>query len=459
MLKFADDDERRRHPRRGPRRRPRGRARSPPASAPGARDGELRILDAHAEVVHGPDGEPVGLHGFVQDITALERAAARQRSLAEIGQAGLSGMPLDELLEHTADAVLRGLGVEGAMLLELLPGGRGSPAARCAPPTASTLPDEIALEPGDADRPRAARRRACDRDDWSAEPHAPRLRPDAVSSAVVVIGGADAPFGVLAASSTCGPPASARTPTTFLQALADVVADAVERRRAATEIAELSAARGRLVAQALDAEERARRTISETLHDGPLQELLAATHDLYALTGRGGDDAALTDAQERLAGIARRLREVMVALHPTVLQSGGLEAALLAVAEQQAHEGGFRTEVSVEPEAARQRDELLLSVARELLTNAAKHARASHVTVAVRRDGDELELEVADDGRGVTAPDRAGRDGHTGLAACRERMEAVGGVLALDSRPGAGTRVRARAPATAVMRRVRKLPR
>jgi PAS domain S-box-containing protein len=442
MLRFADDAERCRilaeaHAAVSERRPFSARVRARRG------DGELRILDAHAQPVHAPDGTATGLHGFVQDITALERAARRQRSLAELGQSALSGIPLEELLEHVAGAILQGLGVEGAMVLELLPGGRRL-ARRAVRSTGGwDLPPEIALEPDMLLARALASRAPVVVADWELEPVAPRVRADARSSAAVRIGGRDAPFGVLAATSI-RPRRFGANAVTFLQALADIAADAVERRRAAAEIAELSAARGRLVAQALDAEERARRTISETLHDGPLQELLAATHDLYALTGRGGDDAALNGVQERLGGITRRLREVMVALHPTILQSAGLEAALLAVADEQAHAGGFRTEVSVESEAARHRDELLLSVARELLTNAAKHAGASRVSVTVRRAGDEVELEVADDGCGVDAT--AVTADHMGLAACRERMEAVGGVLAMESRPGGGTRVCARAP-------------
>jgi signal transduction histidine kinase/PAS domain-containing protein len=448
MLEFTDDEERRRilaeaHAA--------VRERRPFAARVRARrgDGEVRILDAHAELVHGPDGRPIGLHGFVQDITALERAAQRQRSLAELGQAALSRLPLEALLEQLADAILKGLGVEGAMVLERLPGGNRL-ARRAVRATGGwDLPPEIALEPDMLLARALASRAPVTVADWALEPVPPRVRTDARSSAAVRIGGGDAPFGVLAATSI-RPRRFGATAVTFLQALADIAADAVERRRTAAEIAELAASRGRLVAQALDAEERARRTISETLHDGPLQELLAATHDLYALTGRGGDDAALGDAQQRLAGITRHLREVMVALHPTILQSAGLEAALLAVAEQQAHAGGFRTEVSVEPEATRHRDELLLSIARELLTNAAKHARARHVTVSVRRAGADVELEVADDGVGVgvgvdgTTPGA----GHTGLAACRERMAAIGGELALERRTGGGTRALARAPVT-----------
>ena len=106
------------------------------------------------------------------------------------------------------------------------------------------------------------------------------------------------------------------------------------------------------MAQAIDAEDRARRTISEALHDGALQDLLAVRNELYAMAGQGGDDAAIAATQERLTGIVARLRDVMSALHPTMLQYGGLEAALLAVVEQERGGGEFLAHVTVDPGAA-----------------------------------------------------------------------------------------------------------
>jgi two-component system NarL family sensor kinase len=95
------------------------------------------------------------------------------------------------------------------------------------------------------------------------------------------------------------------------------------------------------------------------------------------------------------------------------------------------------------------RDELILSLARELLVNAAKHAGATHVDVAVRRSGDRLVLEVADDGAGIPDGrlDAAVRDGHIGLASSRQRVEAVGGRLVVVTALGTGTRVTAMLPA------------
>ena len=85
----------------------------------------------------------------------------------------------------------------------------------------------------------------------------------------------------------------------------------------------------------------------------------------------------------------------------------------------------------IDPDAAGRRDELVLSLARELLRNADKHAQATRVTVRVALEHGSVRLEVTDDGRGL-APGRlteALREGHIGLASSRERAEAIGGSL------------------------------
>jgi two-component system NarL family sensor kinase len=263
----------------------------------------------------------------------------------------------------------------------------------------------------------------------------------------VVIDGRTGPYGVLGAMSE-HPDQFSEEDAVFLASIANVLSDAVERRAADAEVAEISAARGRLVAQAIDAEDRARRSISEALHDGALQELLAVRNELYAMAGRGGDDRALAATQERLTAIVARLRDVMSALHPTMLQYGGLEAALLAVVEQERGAGEFEAHVVVDPAAAGARDELLLSLARELLANASRHAAASRVDVGVHLQGEEIVLRVADDGAGY-APGRLAQAlaaGAIGIASCRERVEAVGGRLEVHSAPGAGTHATARIP-------------
>ena len=211
--------------------------------------------------------------------------------------------------------------------------------------------------------------------------------------------------------------------------------------------------RGRLVAQALAAEDRERRRISQTLHDEALQLLLAADQDLRELDSDAGGES-LARARTALGRAIQTLRDIALELHPLVLERKGLEAALDAIAQGSAALGGFRCEVDVAADAIGAGDQLVLSVARELLMNVAKHAGAGAVTVSVRRAGDSITVEVADDGSGIEPgrPDEALAEGHLGLAILTERMQAVGGSFDLSAREGGGTVAAATFPADATER-------
>jgi signal transduction histidine kinase len=118
-------------------------------------------------------------------------------------------------------------------------------------------------------------------------------------------------------------------------------------------------------------------------------------------------------------------------------------------ATQQLPDGG-RPVVAVTAAAARADvdDEVVFAVGRELLTNAVRHAGARNVALSVDVDGDMVVVCCTDDGRGI-APGRRGEaleQGHLGLAASTERVEALGGNLSIVSEPGEGTRVRAVVP-------------
>lgn len=207
--------------------------------------------------------------------------------------------------------------------------------------------------------------------------------------------------------------------------------------RRAQEVDALSAARGRLVAQALDAEERARRRLAEALHDDAIQNLLAARQELAAAGEDGGD---LTLVERGLDATVGQLRDALFDLHPYLLDHAGLEAALRAVAERAAGRGGFAWTVEVDQGVPETRERLVFSLVRELLANAALHADADHVAVRVRADGDVVRVEVEDDGVGIAEGRlrEALRSGHIGLASATERVEALDGGLDVASRPGKG---------------------
>jgi two-component system NarL family sensor kinase len=208
--------------------------------------------------------------------------------------------------------------------------------------------------------------------------------------------------------------------------------------------AELASCR-QLVAQVMEAEDAARRRIAQLIHDDALQSLLAANQELHeASPGR----AQVTRAHEVVSASIARLREALVALHPVTLEEGGFELALGAVTRQAERQGGFAVEVDVDPEAIGDQDELLLAVARELITNAVRHSGASRVSVSLRRVEGGVELEVADDGSGIPAGRReqALADGHIGLASVTQRLGAAGGGLEITDAPGGGTVAVARVP-------------
>ena len=126
----------------------------------------------------------------------------------------------------------------------------------------------------------------------------------------------------------------------------------------------------------MEAEDHGRRRIAQLIHDDSLQTLLAANQELIeAAPGR----AQVQRAHEVVEAAIGRLREAMMALHPVTLEQGGFEQALGAVARQAARQGGFEIAIDIDRSALDREDELLLAVARELLTNAARHAGASRV--------------------------------------------------------------------------------
>ena len=217
--------------------------------------------------------------------------------------------------------------------------------------------------------------------------------------------------------------------------------------RRAREVERLSISRGRLVGQALDAEDRARRRLAEALHDEALQNVLAVRQLLGS--ARPEDRDLLLDGLDRSV---KQIREAVFDLHPYLLEQAGIEAALRAVTQDAGRRAGFTATVRVGAGAAGLHDQLVFALARELVANAAKHARAAHVEVEVAREPDAVVLTVADDGVGIdpAAARAAPLRGHIGLASSVERVEAIGGSLVTGpGDAGSGTRVTARLPAPA----------
>jgi two-component system NarL family sensor kinase len=229
-----------------------------------------------------------------------------------------------------------------------------------------------------------------------------------------------------------------------------MVTQMLRARHRAQRISDLAASRQRLVVEALDAEERERRRLSERLHDEAIQALITAKQELA--DAKQGDPHGVPRAQAALDSVLDQLRGAVFDLDPRVLDHGGIRPALKAVAEQQGRIGRFRAEVCIDHDATGLCDRLVFAITRELLTNIAKHACATFAEVRISRDGPAVVITVSDDGQGFQPGSRSNaiREGHIGIASIAERVEALGGRLYLRTSPGHGVFVRAVLPLPAL---------
>jgi signal transduction histidine kinase len=207
--------------------------------------------------------------------------------------------------------------------------------------------------------------------------------------------------------------------------------------------AELRRSRARIV-EATDAE---RQRLERDLHDGAQQRLVSLTLALRLLRARLGTTdgsnadaiAASDEAAAELKTAIHELRELARGIHPAILTEAGLGPALAALVDRS------RVPASLGSVPDRRLSQAIEATAyfvvSEALTNVAKYAAASTVTVGASCDETTLRVEVADDGIGG-ADDTQG----TGIRGLQDRVAALGGRLTLHSPPGQGTLVVAEIP-------------
>jgi PAS domain S-box-containing protein len=201
----------------------------------------------------------------------------------------------------------------------------------------------------------------------------------------------------------------------------------------------------------VEAEETERRRIARELHDQVGQNLSALNINLDIVLARLKEPALKTRLEDSLRlvdGTLQSIEAVMSELRPPLLDEYGLGAALAGYAEEYAQRTGVRVSFNkpqelgrtLRPEAA----VALFRIAQEALNNVAKHANARLVRIGLSLEEKEVNLTIADDGRGFDLA-QAPR-GRWGTSTMRERAEAAGGRFMIDSVPGKGTTVRAAVP-------------
>ncbi|MGE0133698.1 MAG: PAS domain-containing sensor histidine kinase [Dehalococcoidia bacterium] len=225
-----------------------------------------------------------------------------------------------------------------------------------------------------------------------------------------------------------------------------IVRDMTERRA-------FEAERRQLMAQA--ELQRDRERIARDLHDGVMQSIYAVGLSLLETRGAIEPHApealpALDEAVQELRQVIDDIRTYVMGLPLNRLESDVAELLREVVDEVRA-DSAFEVALDVSPGLAELpggQAQALYHLVREALTNVRKHAMATHAEVRLAQDGDAMLLEVRDDGCGFD-PDAERDHQHMGLRNMRSRVEALSGVLDIESRPGAGTVVRVRLPSAA----------
>jgi signal transduction histidine kinase len=211
--------------------------------------------------------------------------------------------------------------------------------------------------------------------------------------------------------------------------------------------------------QALDAE---RKRISSELHDRTGPNLAAIAINLRTIANRlaGLPNAELSlllsDCQALLAETIAEIRDLSAELRPARLEYSGLVPTLTDRIEQFRRRTGMEVDWNVQFAQGNGADVrldadtewMLFRVAQEAMTNCAKHAKASRLQIDLIQSPAMIELRFRDNGTGFD-PQGLGQAGPAigmGLLTMRERVEQAGGVFALQSEPGNGTRIRVNLP-------------
>jgi signal transduction histidine kinase len=269
----------------------------------------------------------------------------------------------------------------------------------------------------------------------------------------VIVHGQERPFGTLSVFAAA-PRGFSQDDVHFLQAVANVLAAAIERKRLEEERTRQSM---ELATRVLQAQEEERKRIARELHDETAQALSTLLVTLDVLEPHIPPDVTeLQDGFARVRSLARRTldetRALSHDLRPTILDDVGLVSALQWFAAEYERTYGRRVEVRAQPESdermAPEVELVLFRVAQEALTNCGKHAEATRVSVSLAFAAGTARLVVEDDGKGfdpvqVPGPSHQGR---LGLYGMHERIALLGGTLSVESAPGQGTRIIAEVP-------------
>jgi len=240
--------------------------------------------------------------------------------------------------------------------------------------------------------------------------------------------------------------AELRTGPELVHAAAAAAALALDNERLKADlrsrVEELRVSRVRIV----EAADAARRRLERDLHDGAQQHLVSLALDLRVLKAQVRDEEAaalVDDVSAKLATSLAELRELARGIHPAVLTERGLGPAIESLAERTPVAVESRVDIGAE-RLAPAIEAAAYFVVSEALTNVGRYAQADHAWVEIRREADDVVVQIRDDGVGGSDMDAG-----TGLRGLADRLAALEGELRVVSPPGGGTTLHARIPCAA----------
>jgi PAS domain S-box-containing protein len=203
----------------------------------------------------------------------------------------------------------------------------------------------------------------------------------------------------------------------------------------------------------MEAQEQERSSIARELHDDLSQRMVGLTMQLHSASQARPDNindlrVRIGDLCNQFVVVGRDIQAISYRLHSSKLQLLGITAAATSLCQDLAAQQGVTidfTHDGVPQDLSKDVELVLFRVLQEALSNAVKHSGVRHVDVSLRGSAGRVELEVADNGIGFD-PETAMSSYGLGLVSMRERLSLIRGELFIDSRSGAGTRIRASVP-------------
>jgi two-component system sensor histidine kinase UhpB len=214
----------------------------------------------------------------------------------------------------------------------------------------------------------------------------------------------------------------------------------------AGQLSSLSKSNQHLYAQLQNVQEEERAGIARDLHDEVGAYLFALQVDAKAVAKLGTPEAdRLSHAiRESVTHIQNHVKNILRQLKPVSQLEFGLEPAvadLIAFWARRHPDIAFELTITLGPGIGRPQEEAAYRVVQEALSNAMRHGAPKTITIAIRADGRELSIGIADDGGGIKlGPDAVASAGHGGLANMRERIQALGGRFIVHQSDG-GVRI------------------